>query len=197
METGPNRSSWTVASLNSSWHTVVLVCLVAILSYGSLKLGALLTLGPQAAWPLWLGNVFLASVLLLVPRRIWPILMAAGLAVFFLYDTVEVLTAALCLSYAFGGVPRLNSVRALAKFSLFAVILVPLLRAFFVPLLSQGNYWVSWRLSFLSEAIVYLTLMPAILGWFSQGPAQGRKSRAYYLEAAALIAGLAVFAYLA
>ena len=47
METGPNRSSWTVASLNSSWHTVVLVCLVAILSYGSLKLGALLTLGPQ------------------------------------------------------------------------------------------------------------------------------------------------------
>src|SRR6516165_3511268 len=214
METGPNRSSWTVASLNSSWHTVVLVCLVAILSYGSLKLGALLTLGPQAAWPLWLGNVFLASVLLLVPRRIWPILMAAALAAFFLYDiqtgstiglsalfilydTVEVLTAALCLSYAFGGVPRLNSVRALAKFSLFAVILVPLLRAFFVPLLSQGNYWVSWRLSFLSEAIVYLTLMPAILGWFSQGPAQGRKSRAYYLEAAALIAGLVVFAYLA
>src|SRR6516164_9399522 len=214
METGPNRSSWTVASLNSSWHIVVLVCLVAILSYGSLKLGALLTLGPQAAWPLWLGNVFLASVLLLVPRRIWPILMAAALAAFFLYDiqtgstiglsalfilydTVEVLTAALCLSYAFGGVPRLNSVRALAKFSLFAVILVPLLRAFFVPLLSQGNYWVSWRLSFLSEAIVYLTLMPAILGWFSEAPPPDQKSRAYYLEVAALIAGLAVFAYLA
>ena len=214
METGPSRSSGSVANLNSPWHTAILVCFVAILSYSSLKLGALLTLGPQAAWPLWLGNVFLASVLLLVPRRIWPILMAAALAAFFLYDiqtgstiglsalfilydTVEVLTAALCLSYAFGGVPRLNSVRALAKFSLFAVILVPLLRAFFVPLLSQGNYWVSWRLSFLSEAIVYLTLMPAILGWFSQGPAQGRKSRAYYLEAAALIAGLVVFAYLA
>src|SRR6516225_297455 len=214
METGPNRSSWTVASLNSSWHPVVLVCLVAILSYYSLKLGALLTTGPEAAWPLWLGNVFLASVLLLLPRRIWPIVLAAALAAFFLYDVqtgstvplstlfilydaVEVLTAVLCLSYAFGGVPRLNSVRALAKFSLFAVILVPLLRAFFVSLLSQGNYWVSWRLSFLSEAIVYLTLMPAILGWFSQGPARDQKSRAYYLEAAALIAGLAVFAYLA
>src|SRR6516162_5767721 len=144
METGPNRSSWSAVNLNSQWHTAVLVSFVAILSYCSLKLGALLTIGPQAAWPLWLGNAFLASVLLLVPRRIWPILMAAGLAAFFvydvqtgstirlsalfiLYDTAEVLTAALCLSYAFGGVPRLNSVRALAKFSLFAVILVPLL----------------------------------------------------------------------
>src|SRR5215472_2305338 len=205
METGPNRSSWS-ENLNSPWHTVILACFVAILSYCLIKVGEVLTIGPQAAWPLWLGNVFLASILLLVPRRIWPILMAAALAAFFLYDIqagstirlsalfilydmVEVLTAALCLSYAFGGVPRLNSVRALAKFSLFAVLLVPLLRAFFVPLLSQGNYWVSWRLSFLSESIVYLTLMPAILGWFSQGPARGQKSRAYYFEAAALIAG--------
>ena len=214
METGPSRSSGSVANLNSPWHTAILVCLVAVLSYCSLKLGAVLTLGPEAAWPLWLGNVFLASLLLLVPRRTWPMLMAAALAAFFLYDiqtgstirfsallilydTVEVLTAALCLSYAFGGVPRLNSVRALAKFSLFAVILPPLLRAFFVAFETKGNYWVNWRISFFSEAIVYLTLMPAILGWLSQGTGRDRKSRAYYLEAAALIAGLVVFAYLA
>ena len=214
METGPNRSSSSVANLNSPWHTLILVCFVAILSYCSLKLGEVLTLGPQAAWPLWLGNVLLASILLLVARRKWPILMAAALAAFFLYDiqtgstirlsallilydTVEVLTAALCLSYAFGGVPRLNSVRALAKFSLFAVILAPLLRAFFVALETKGNYWVNWRISFFSEAIVYLTLMPAILGWFSKGPARDRKSRPYYLEAAVLIAGLVIFGYLA
>src|SRR6516164_3626437 len=86
MEAGPNRSSWTVANLNSPWHTLILVCFVAILSYCSLKLGALLAIGPQAAWPLWLGNAFLVSVLLLVPRRAWPILMAAGLAAFFVYD---------------------------------------------------------------------------------------------------------------
>src|SRR5215472_16627492 len=157
METESNRSSWSLTNPNSPWHTAILVSLVAVLSYYSLRLGALLITGPEAAWPLWLGNVFLASILLLVPRRIWPILMAAALAAFFLYDIqagstirlsalfilydmVEVLTAALCLSYAFGGVPRLNSVKALAKFSLFAVLLVPLLRAFFVPLLSQGNY---------------------------------------------------------
>jgi len=55
METRPNRSSWTVANLNSPWHTMILVCFVAVLSYCSLRLGAVLTLGPEAAWPLWLG----------------------------------------------------------------------------------------------------------------------------------------------
>src|SRR5580704_6095482 len=214
MASGSDRSSWSVANLNSPWHTGILVCFVAILSYCLIKLGAVLTIDPQGPWPLWLGNVFLASILLLVPRRIWPILMAAALAAFFLYDiqtgstirlsalfilydTVEVLTAALCLSYAFGDVPRLNSVRALAKFSFFAVIVAPLLRAFFVAFETKGSYWLNWRVSFFSEAVVYLTFMPAILGWFNQGPARGQKSRPYYLEAAALIAGLVVFGYLA
>jgi two-component system sensor histidine kinase/response regulator len=213
MESGPNRSSWSVAKLNSPWHTVILVCFVAILSYCAAKLGGMLITGPQAEWPLWLGNVLLVSILLLVPRRMWPILIAAAFAASLLYnlqtgltirwsallvlsDTVEVLTAALCLSYAFGGVPRLNSIRALAKFSLFAVIMAPFIGAFVVALATNRNYWASWRISFFSEAIVYLTLMPAILGWFNNGPARGQKSRAYYVEAAALIAGLVVFGYL-
>jgi two-component system sensor histidine kinase/response regulator len=214
METEPNRSSWSITNLTSPWHTVMLVCFVAILSYCAAKLGGMLIIGPQADWPLWLGNVLLASILLLVPRRMWPILIAASFAASFLYnlqtglsvrwsvllilsDTVEVLTAALCLSYAFGGVPRLNSVRALAKFSLFAVILAPCIGAFFVALATNRDYWASWRISFFSEAIVYLTLMPAILGWFSKAPARDQKSRTYYLEAAVLIAGLIVLGYLA
>ena len=212
METGPNRSSRT--NLNPPWRTAVLVCFVAILSYWAARLGGMLITGPQTEWPLWLGNAFLVSVLLLVPRRMWPILIAAAFAAFalndiqagltirsrallILSDTAEVLTAALCLSFVFRGVPRLNSVRALAKFSLFAVILAPCVGAFFIALATNGNYWVNWRISFFSEAIVCLTLMPAILGWFSQGPERGRKSRAYYLEAATLILGLVVFAYLA
>jgi integral membrane sensor domain MASE1 len=214
METGRNRSCWSVVNLDSPWHTVILVCFVAILSYWVTRLGAMLSIGPHATGPLWLGNVVLVSILLLVPRRMWPILIPAAFAAFVLYDvqggwsirsialfvladTVDVLTAALCLSYAFGGVPRLNSVRALAKFSLFAVILPRFLGAFFIALATKGNYWVTWRIAFFSEAIVYLTLMPAILGWFSQEPARDQKSRAYYLEAAALIGGLVVFGYLA
>src|SRR5277367_258077 len=107
-----------------------------------------------------------------------------------LSDAVEVITAEFCLSYFFDGVPRLNSVKALAKFSLFAVILAPSLGAFFVPLAVNGNYWTNWWISFLSEAIVYLTLMPAILGWFSKAPAWFQKSSTHYIEAIALIAGL-------
>jgi PAS domain S-box-containing protein len=187
---------------------------VAILSYFSAKLAGTLVAGPRLDWPLWLGNVVLVSILLLVPKRLWPILIATAFAAFvfndmraglalrsiaflILSDTVEVLTAAFCLSYVFGGAPRLNSVRALAKFSLFAVVLPPFAGAFFVPLAINGNYWVSWRISFFSAAIVYLTLMPAILGWFSKGLARGKKSRAFYLEVIALIAGLAVCGYFA
>src|SRR5271169_3762983 len=214
METEPNRSTWTAANLNSPWRAAILLCVVAMLSYFAANLGGMLTIGPQGDWPLWLGNVFLVSILLLVPRKMWPILIAASFAASLLYnlqtgltirwsallilsDTVEVLTAALCLSYAFGGVPRLNSVRALAKFSLFAVILAPFIGAFAVALATNRNYWASWRAAFFSEAIVYLTLMPAILGWFSKGTARSQKSGTHYIEATALIAGLVLtFGYL-
>ena len=214
MASGSNRSSWNLPNLYSQFQAVILVCFVAILSYFAAKFGGTLIIGPQGAWTLWLGNALLLSILLLVPRRMWPILIAAAFAAFILNDlqagqtihsiawliladTVEIICAALCLSYFFKGVPRLNSVKALAKFSLFAVILAPFTGAFFVALAVNGNYWTNWGISFFSEAIVYLTLMPAILGWFSKGPASSPKSGSYYLEAAALMAGLVLsFGYL-
>ena len=214
MATGSSRSSWKLANLSSPSRTVILVCFVATLSYLAARLGGTLIISPHGAWPLWLGNVILVSILLLVPRRMWPLVIAAAFAAFILNDlqteqpirsialllvadAIEVLTAALSLSYFFEGVPVLNSVRALAKFSLFAVILAPCMGAFFVALVTNGNYWTSWRISFFSEAIVSLTLMPAILGWMSKEPARSRKSPAHYIEAAALIAGLVLlFGYL-
>src|SRR5271163_187965 len=207
MVSGSDRSHWNIPNLNSRSQAVILVCCVVILSYFAAKFGGTLIIPPHGAWPLWLGNVLLVSILLLVPRRMWPMLIAAGFAAFILEDlqtgqtirsiawlilsdAVEVITAAFCLSYFFDGVPRLNSVKALAKFSLFAVILAPSLGAFFVPLAVNGKYWTNWWISFLSEAIVYLTLMPAILGWFSKAPAWFQKSGTHYIEAIALIAGL-------
>jgi len=179
MEAGSNPSSPKPANVNSG-RTLILVSLVAILSYCAARVGAMLAMGPQADWPLWLGNVLLASVLLLTPHKTWPMLIVAAFAAFAFNDiqagltirtralliwsdTLDVGIAVFCLSYAFEGVPRLDSVRALAKFSLCAVILPPLIGAYFVALaIGKGNYWVSWRISFFSEAIVYLTLMPAI-----------------------------------
>lgn len=193
---------------------MVLAFLVATLSYLAARLGGALIIRPQMVSPLWLGNVLLASMLVLVRRRIWPVLLAAGLAGFFLFDlqaggpirsigwlilsnAVEILVAALCLSYSFDGVPRLNSVRALAKYSFYAVFLAPFVGAFFGALSTRNNYWASWKVAFFSEAIGFLTLMPAILGWASEISARGQKPRAYYLEAAALLVALVVLANLA
>jgi signal transduction histidine kinase len=193
---------------------VVLACLVAALSYLTARLGGALIFRPQMVSPLWLGNVLLASVLLLFQRRIWTVLLAAGLAGFFLFDlqaggpirsivwlilsnAVEILIAVLCLSSSFDGVPRLNSVKALAKYSFYAVFLAPFAGAFLGALSSSEHYWVSWKLAFFSEALGFLTLMPAILGWAKEIPTWVQKRRAYYLEATALIVALIIFGRLA
>lgn len=163
--------------------------------------------------PLWLGNVLLASVLVLVRRSLWPLLLAAGLGGFVLYDlqggapthaiiwlflsnAIEVLTAAWCLQIAFGGAPWLNSVKALAKYSFYAVFLAPFVGAFFGAFSNGSNYWSTWKVAFFSEALGFLTLMPATLGWAREISARTKTPRAYYLEAAALIVGLIILGWL-
>ena len=152
------------------------------------------------------------SVLLLVPRRIWPLLIVAGFAAFVIYDlqtgltlrstawliladTVEVLIAAGCVSYSFDGVPRLNSVKALAKYSFFAVILAPFTGAFIGAIALNGDYWINWRVSFFSEALAFLTLTPAILSWVGEARMWSHKSPAEYLEATVLTAALVLLGY--
>ena len=189
-----------------------LVCLVVALSYLVPKLEGAMIQNPRTVWPFWPGSAILVSVLLLVPGRIWPILIPAAFATFALYDlgagvpvrsiawfipanTVQVLTSALCLRYFFHDVPRLNSVKAVAKYSFFAVLLAPVGAAFFSANGIGGNYWEGWRVCFLSEALAFVTLTPAILSWITEGPAWMRKPRACYLEPAALITGLVVLSY--
>ena len=210
MELALSRFSW---HLGSRFATAIMVCLVGALSYVVSELGGALVLRPQMLSPLWPGCVLLVSVLLLVPRRMWSILIAAGIAAFIFYDlrhdvpiraigwlvladVIEILTAALCLSYSFKGVPRLNSVKALARYSLFAVILAPAAGVLVGALATRGDYWTTWRTGFLSEALGFLTLMPAILGWAGKRPAEDWKGRANSFEAAALLAALTLFGFL-
>jgi PAS domain S-box-containing protein len=163
-------------------------------------------------WPLWPGCAFLVAVLLLTPRKIWPVLLAAGLAGFVLHDlraglairtvallnladVIEVLIAAWCVSLAFGGAPRLNSVKSLAKYSFFAVILAPISAASLSATVLGADYWLAWRISVLTEALALLTLTPAILSWAGMALRRDKRSRAYYLEGAVLLAGLASLGY--
>ncbi len=209
-----SRLPWSTPNLNSPLPTAILVCLVALLCYLAARVGGALVLRPQMVWPLWPGCAFLVAVLLLVPRKMWPLLIAAGLAGFVLYDlqtgltlrstawliladTIEVLIAAVGVNYAFAGVPRLNSAMSLAKYSAFAVVLAPISTAFIGTVALSGDYWLRWKTSFFTEALALLTLTPAILCWARVGRTWAPKSRAFYLEAAAMIAGLVVFSYIA
>lgn len=213
MQTGSSRLRLNLAKPNSHYGTVVLVCLVAVLSYLAPRLAAALLLHPQTVWPLWPGCALLVSVLLLVRRSIWPIVIPAAIGAFALFDvqagvpirsiawfipadTVQVLIAALGLRYFFNGVPRLNSVSALVKYVFFAVLLAPAAGAFLAAMGIDGDYWNSWSISFFSEALAFVTLTPAILSWLSNGNAWVRKSRAGQLELAVLITGLVGLAYL-
>ena len=209
----PLQNPRAAAKLDSHLHLVILICFVAIMSYVAARLSTTVVVRPQVDWPLWPGNILLACVLLFVPRKIWPALMAAALVTFAVYDlhiglsiqsviffqlsdASEALSAALGLSYSFNGVPRLNSVKALAKYSFFAVLLAPFAGAFFGALPTHGEYGTSWRIAFLSQALGYLTLMPAILGWVGKRSAWLHASLSRYLEALTLATGLAVFGYL-
>jgi PAS domain S-box-containing protein len=76
------------------------------------------------------------------------------------------------------------------------VILAPCLAAFFSAYGIEGSYWEGWKVCFLSEALAFVTLAPAILSWSSEGSAFVRKPRTHHLEAVALIAGLILLSYL-
>jgi len=212
METKHRESPRGIANLDSRLQTLLLVLLIAILSYLTANLGGTLVIRPQTNWPFWPGNVIVVSTLLLVPRRIWPILIAAAFGTYVLYDlqvglaihsivllilsdTVEVLIAAFGLNYLFNGVPQLTSVRSLAKFSIVAGVVAPSAGALLGALAASGGYGTSWRISFFSEAIAYFTVMPAILGWAGHVRSWVRASRAYYMEAVALIAILVSLSY--
>jgi signal transduction histidine kinase/integral membrane sensor domain MASE1 len=149
----------------------------------------------------------LVAVLLLSPRKIWPILIPAGLAGFVLYDlqvgvsirsiawliladVLEILAAAWGVSYSLNGLPRLNSLKALAKYSFFTVIVAPLIVSSIGIYGLNGDRWISWRISFVSEGLAFLTVTPAVLGWVDQARRGVRASRAYYLEGALLVVGL-------
>ena len=195
----------------STLHILALGCLVAALSYLASKLAGTLVLRPEMIWPVWPGCAFLVAVLLLTHRRIWIFLLFAGLCGFAIYDAqehlpirstvlllgadaIEVLVAAMGVWYVLGPSPRLQNVKSLAKYSLFAVILAPVSVASAAALALEND---SWWVSFFTEALAMLTLTPAILSWSDFVRRRVKKPRLHYVEAAAMFGGLAIVAYLA
>ena len=195
-----SRSAWLV------------VCVTVTLSYLVPRLAALSTPNPEIFWPVWPGCAILVAGLLLVSLSVWPVLIVACFSVFALADlqagestravllfipgnTIEVLIAALGLRFAFGGVPQLNSVKALAKYSIVAVLLAPFASAFLNARGISADYWSGWRICFLSEVLAFVTITPAILSWVNNGPAFMRKPRKVHLEGVILLTALVLLSY--
>ena len=209
-----SRLLWSTPNLDSRISIAALGLLVATVSYLAAKLaGALVITIPQTVWPMWPGCAILVAVLLLVPRKTWPILLPAGLAGFVLYDlqagvplpsivwlilvdTFEILVATWGVNFFLHGKPRLDSLGALAKYSLCTVFLASLVVASLGSLRLTGDFWLSWRFSFLSEALGFLTITPAIIGLFGLRRPFIRASRVHYLEAAILFSVLVSLCYL-
>src|ERR1700751_2671454 len=206
-ETLGTRGSWLQAT--------VAVCTVFFLSYFVAMLGGVLVLRPQMVWPLWPGCAFLVAVLLQTEQKlIWPALLMAGLAgvavydfgvglplrtplFFLLADAVEILVAAFGVSLAFGGKPRLNSVKALAKYSFFALVLAPVSVASLGASPIGGGYRLGWEVSFLTEALALLTLTPAILSWIAIARSRPNTPWTRYAEAGLMLAGVGIVAHFA
>src|SRR5215469_5144425 len=213
-----------IADGNESWRSrasvklkpqlrgLMQACLVAALCYVAAKLGgALIITVPQTLWPLWPGCAVLVAVLLVSPRKAWPFLIPAGLAGFVLYDVQaavpiasiawlmladlsEIFVTAWGVS-SFLNPPRLDSLKAFAKYSVFTVFLGPLVTSSIGIQALNGDKWISWRINFLSEGLAFLTLTPAILGWVGHCRAWPRTSRTFRLEAAVLLFALVTLCY--
>ena len=127
-----DRLSGAPIRTDSPSRVAAVTCFTAIFSYLTARLAGFLVIRPEMIWPLWPGCAFVLAMLLLTPRKIWPAILLAGLAGFAGYDmqerlpiratvlllggdSIEILVAALGVSYVFGGAPRLNSVESLAE----------------------------------------------------------------------------------
>jgi PAS domain S-box-containing protein len=212
MTTVKSRISHSKSNLDSR-STFLVVCATTALSYLVPRLAGILISNPQTVWPLWPGCATLVAGLLLVRVNVWPLLIPASFVGFAVADlqagvplssiawflpgnTLEVLISAIGLRYCFDGVPRLNSVRALARYSFFAIVLAPLAGAFLSAHGIARDYWTGWKIVFLSEVLAFVTVTPALLSWVSEGRVLLRKSRAIHFEGVMLIAALVLVSYI-
>src|SRR5262245_50986279 len=158
------------------------VLLVSVVCHLSIQIGHASKLPPHNISALWPASAVLVSILVASPARHWWAYLLGGYATYAfdvaragflvsdaLYqvaDITQVLIAAVGVRWFADGLRAFESLRNLARYITFAVLLAPAISAF-VAAFAGGtqNYWFYWRAWFFSEALAFLTLAPAILTW--------------------------------
>jgi two-component system, LuxR family, sensor kinase FixL len=203
-----------------SIHRPVLTAvLVGVAYYLGAMIGFALTSPTHSVSTLWPPNAILLAALLLTPKRAWWIILLgvfpAHLAVqlqsgvpvlmilsWFVSNASEALIGAFCVRYFIDGPLRFDSLRDIGVFTIFAVTFSPFVTSFldagFVVLNGwrQDGFWQVWRMRFPANALVALTLVPAIILWIRNGVAWLRSaSLQRYLEASLLTSGLLIVSF--
>jgi integral membrane sensor domain MASE1 len=158
------------------------VLLVGLICHLSTEIGFAHKLPPHQISVLWPTNAILFSVLVVTPLRHWWVFTVAafftsvindaragfppsGIA-FLVGDVIEVFIAAAGVRRLAHGVRAFDSLRGLVAYLATAVVLAPVTSAFVGALAGTAqDYGFYWRVWFLSEALAYVTLAPAILTW--------------------------------
>jgi PAS domain S-box-containing protein len=185
------------------------VLLVGFVCHVSTEIGFAHKFPPHYISPLWPTGAILFSVLVVTPvRHWWAYTLAAyftsvindvragfpiSALLFIVAGISEILIAAVGVRRLADGLRAFDSLRSLVVYIVIAVVLAPFASAF-VGALAGGaeHYSFYWRVWFLSEALAYLTLAPAILTLIGAARTTLRNaSRARCIEACLIGCGLA------
>jgi PAS domain S-box-containing protein len=113
-------------------------------------------------------------------------------AIFFIAaGMIEIFIAAVGVRCFAAGLHAFESLRSLVAYIIVAVVLAPFISAFVAAFAGTvETYWFYWRVWFLSEALAYLMLAPAILTWIAARSAFKSISFARCIEACLIGFGL-------
>ena len=184
------------------------VLLVGIICHLAIQVGHQSKLPPHDISALWPASAVLVSVLVASPIRHWWAYLLGGYATYAidvaragflvsdalyqLADIIKVLIAAVGVRWFADGLRAFDSLRSLARYIGFAVLVAPAISGL-VAAAAGGteSYWFYWRAWYFSEALAFLTLAPAILTWIEvvRTP-PGNVTRDRILEGALLACGL-------
>jgi signal transduction histidine kinase len=187
----------------------------AVLYYGAVKLGFLLTPADLAISLLWPANALLLAVLLLTPTERWWIVIAAvvpaHLAAELQGGVPPVMVAAWLVSNCAEALLGAGAIRTLqprgirffdsfrgASLLLACAFIAPIVSSFidaaFVQLIGWGEereYWRLVQVRAASNTVAALTVLPFVLSWAAGLRNAGRVSMRLYGEALFVFAGLA------
>ena len=156
------------------------VLFIGLVCHVSTEIGFAHKLPPHNISALWPTGAILLSVLVATPvRHWWAYTIAAyftsvmndaragfpiAAILFVVAGILEIWFAALGVRRFAAGLRAFDSHRNLIAYILIAVVLGPFMSAFVAAFAGTiHDYWFYWRVWFLSEAIAFLTLAPAII----------------------------------